>query len=120
MTERRKFPRRASYLGGRIVFNHRSSTVDCLLRNISETGAKLTFSSSVPVPDVFEVVIHKKSESRQARMIWRRMDEAGVVFLETGRESAPVPIEWVRRLRQCERDKAALKQRIEQLTTGDC
>src|SRR4051812_47239076 len=40
-----------SLIQGRVVFNNRNSTFDCTLRDSSETGARLTFSAHVPIPD---------------------------------------------------------------------
>ena len=40
MKERRSSARQKSFLQGRIYFNNRRSSVDCLIRDYSETGAR--------------------------------------------------------------------------------
>ena len=50
--------------------------------------------------------------------MWRRVDEAGVVFVEENAGVEPLPIETVRRLRREKAEKEALRRRVEELTTG--
>jgi hypothetical protein len=80
MTERRVAPRQRSFLHGRIIFNNRRSSVDCLIRDISDRGAKLKFSEAVAIPEVIELFIPSKDETYKARVQWRSGDEAGVEF----------------------------------------
>jgi len=69
-----------SLLKGKVVFNNRSSTLDCTLRDSSETGARLTFSASVLIPDEFDLEIPLKGRKYRARVMWRRADSCGVQF----------------------------------------
>lgn len=82
MHERRKEGRSRSYLGGQAAFNHRNSTMDCLIRNISPSGAKLDVSDGhSTVPDEFELSIPVKSGHFRAHIRWRRNDELGVALM---------------------------------------
>ncbi|HET9716659.1 MAG TPA: PilZ domain-containing protein [Pseudolabrys sp.] len=116
MSERRKALRSRSLLGGMIAFNRRSSTMDCQVRNISADGAKLSFCNTATVPDRFEVTIGQRERSYEARIIWRRPEEAGVQFLAECQQAVAVPLVWARRLRRCEDEKARLRRRIAELT----
>jgi hypothetical protein len=49
-------------------------------------------------------------------MVWRGVNEAGVAFLGEYDQAVPIPLEWAKRLRECEAEKAALRRRIAQLT----
>jgi hypothetical protein len=80
MSERRLISRKRSLLQGRIFYNNRRSSVDCLIRDISDTGAKLKFSESIAVPEVMELYIPNKEEIRRARVQWRAGGEIGVGF----------------------------------------
>jgi hypothetical protein len=53
-------------------------------------------------------------------MVWRGANEAGIAFLSEYEQSTPVPIEWAKRLRDCESEKAALRRRVAQLTESSC
>ena len=114
MAERRKSVRNRTYLGGVIAFNDRASTMDCLIRNLSPDGARLSFYEVQTLPDQFELTITRRNHSYPARIAWRGPTEAGVTFYED--RNAPIPLEWVRRLRQSEAENAALRQRIAQLS----
>ena len=118
MQDRRKTTRRRTYIGGQIAFNRRSSLMDCLVRNISAEGAKLVFTQTATVPQEFDLSLHQERVFR-ARVVWRRADEAGVAFLEPRPQTAPISLDLVRRLRQCEAEKAALQRRVEQLSTAE-
>jgi hypothetical protein len=83
MQERRATARVRSFIGGRIVFNNRNSSVDCLLRNMSSNGAKISLLGAVTIPDEFELVIPVQSRNIRARVAWRRADEFGVQFIGT-------------------------------------
>ena len=115
MQERREFKRGRTYLGGRLAFNNQYCTIDCLVRNMSQNGAKLVFEGTILLPGEFELVLPQKGESRRARIVWREQDEAGVTFLQAGGQSV-VSIESMRRIRKLEADRAALQTRVAELT----
>ncbi len=80
MDERRGNPRGRTYWNGRIAFNDRTTTADCLVRNWSPTGAKIKLEDNWALPETFEVVFLSRGASRQARVVWRRGTEIGVAF----------------------------------------
>lgn len=55
--DNRTTQRHRTLKGARIVFNNGFSTIECTVRNMSETGALLKVSSVVGVPDTFELVM---------------------------------------------------------------
>ncbi|HEV7874102.1 MAG TPA: PilZ domain-containing protein [Enterovirga sp.] len=121
MEERRKTVRQRSYLGGRIAFNNRSSTMDCTVRNMSAGGARVAFSDTVVLPQDVDLAIRQKGLNARARVVWRSATEMGVSFLAVSREAAGevIPLDLARRMRDLEAEKAALKQRVAALSTGD-
>ena len=118
MIERRKRLRARTCLGGTIAYNRRKSTMDCQVRNFSPAGARVAFTNAAAVPDQFDLTIARKERSFKARMVWRGVNEAGVAFLGEYEQTVPIPLEWARRLRKCEAEKATLRRRIAQLTDG--
>jgi len=82
MKERRSTSRQRSFLQGRIYYNNRRTTVDCLVRDLSDTGAKLTFSETIAVPEAMELYIPNREEIHRARVEWRVGNELGVSFGE--------------------------------------
>ncbi len=79
--ERRDDLRRRTLLTGRIEFFNRS-VFDCVIRNLSDRGAKITCDQQVALPDFFNVVIVKQGASRRVRAIWRGENAVGVSFIE--------------------------------------
>jgi hypothetical protein len=121
MEERRKTVRQRSYLGGRIAFNNRYSTMDCTVRNMSAGGARVAFSDAVVLPQDVDLAINQRGLNARARVVWRSATEMGVSFLAVSREATGevIPLDLARRMRDLEAEKAALKQRVAALSTGD-
>jgi hypothetical protein len=80
MEERRSRERRKTLKGARILINEGKSTIDCVVRNVSATGAKLTVASVVGIPDSF-ILINSDGSRRKCRVIWRALRELGVAFV---------------------------------------
>ncbi|MCB1540163.1 MAG: PilZ domain-containing protein [Rhodoblastus sp.] len=117
ISDRRKEQRRRTYLGAQVVFNRRQSVVDCLIRNLSDGGARLVFAHSAMIPGAFELVIDRGGESRQVEIRWRTRLSAGVSFTSANR-AAFVSLQATRRIRQLEGERAALKARVAELSEG--
>jgi hypothetical protein len=117
--ERRSEVRLRSFLGARIAFNKRSSTMDCLVRNITERGAKLAVPDTVTIPSEFDLSIPHRGIDVQSRMIWRSAAEIGVEFAAGPRGGDVIPLGYARRLHDCEKEKAALKEQVAQLSSAD-
>jgi hypothetical protein len=122
MSERRSGARQKSFLQGRIFFNHRRTSVDCLIRDFSEQGAKLKFSSATATPDVVELYIPNKDESYRAKVQWRNGDEIGVAF-PLDEEAPPLAPgaragDWSARIQKLEHDRAVLQRKFNELQSA--
>ncbi len=76
--ERRNSPRRRTLLAGRIIFNQQSSVINCMVRNVSESGARLEVEPSIHIPDKFELDVPSAGITMSCRIIWRRGNLIGV------------------------------------------
>lgn len=119
MTDRRASARRKTYLGGRVVFNHRQSTLDCRLRNMGESGAKLQFDHPAFVPDEFDVQVARLERVYRARVTWRSRSEIGISFGQPASAANVVPLDQAVRIRRLEADRAALQRRIAELSGAE-
>ncbi len=81
MEARRKFVRHRTLKGGRVCFNNGSTFMDCLIRDISERGAKLCLPSVAGIPSEFVLAFDDGRPSRQCFAKWRRPNALGVEFL---------------------------------------
>jgi hypothetical protein len=67
------------------------------------------------VPSEFDVTIHRKGESRRARIVWRDETQAGILFLHADDEKF-VSIETAQRISRLEAERRDLARRVAQLS----
>src|ERR1700741_1837908 len=113
MQDRRERVRDKGFLGGVAEINERGSTVDCVVRNISDDGACVEFPSSTNLPAQINLTIGRKGRSFLAEMIWRQANRVGLAF-RTMVTDAPIDDLDVR-LRRSEAKKRKLQRRIKEL-----
>ena len=81
MGERRQAGRRKSFLRGLVYFDTKHGALSCLVRDLSDEGARIIFSENVTVPETFDLhILQKKNQTLRARVTWRRGDEIGLGF----------------------------------------
>ena len=117
MSERRGSIRQKSFLRGCVYFNKRRSAVDCLIRDISDDGARIVFSEAVSVPDGVELYIPQKEQMLRARVQWRHGDEIGLAFGDalSGPGDPVQSRELAERVAALETELAALKRMVKRL-----
>jgi PilZ domain len=119
MSERRIAQRQKSFLRGCIYFNNRRSATDCLIRDISPTGARLIFSDTVTVPDMVDLYIPQKDQMLRAQVQWRHGDEVGVGFPAATKakpgSAAPAGEDLAERVKNLEAEVAKLKRVLKRL-----
>jgi hypothetical protein len=76
--EKRDRRRQRVLKAGTIAFNR--STIDCVVRNISETGAALQVESQIGIPVSFHLIIAAEQFRKLCRVRWRKEKQLGVVF----------------------------------------
>jgi len=120
MVERRISPRKKSFLRGCIYFNNRRAAADCLIRDISEKGARLIFSSAVAIPDIVDLYVPQKEQTLRAHVQWRHGDEVGVAFsppaaMASQPAAAAEDPEVADRLQKLEAEITALRRIVKRL-----
>jgi hypothetical protein len=78
--EKRLSPRRNTTIAAAIVFDGGRSRMDCVIRNMSDGGAKLEVASVRNIPDQFELLV-PKHRPQPCRVAWRALREIGIQFL---------------------------------------
>jgi hypothetical protein len=79
MQEHRASPRHRTFKAGTILFN-RASTISCMVRNLSATGACLEVASPLGISDDFTLVIDRDHLQRICHVAWRSPNRIGVEF----------------------------------------
>jgi hypothetical protein len=78
--EKRLAPRRNTAIAAKIVFNGGRSRVDCIIRNLSESGARLELTSVGSIPQTFDLIA-PGHHPLPCRVVWRALKELGIQFL---------------------------------------
>jgi hypothetical protein len=55
-------------------------TVDCTVRNISASGARVDIAGSIGLPYTFTLVIESDNLVRRCHAVWSREQQIGVAF----------------------------------------
>ena len=104
-----KIPETASITAEWSRSTRRNSTLDCVVRNFSQRGAKIEFENSAMLPDQVDFEIARRGLSCLARLVWRDRNAAGPGVLQCARDAsdAVIPLDWARKLRATERAQPA-------------
>jgi len=79
MIEKRTDPRHRVLKRGTLAF-HGGGGLDCTVRNISQTGARIDIASPVGVPRDFTLVIEADHFMRRCHAVWSSEQHIGVAF----------------------------------------
>jgi PilZ domain-containing protein len=115
MDERRASRRQKSFLRGIVYFDKRRSETACLVRDLSEDGARIILSQTVTIPDLIELDIPQREQTVIARVEWRRADEAGLSFSKPGMATSQREDQLIKRIAELEAEIATLERTIRRL-----
>jgi diguanylate cyclase (GGDEF)-like protein len=80
MSEQKSLPIGRTLLAGKIISNYGQSSIDCVVRRISERGATLTTESPLGIPAQFHLLIPGEGPPRSCKLIWQSGEELGLEF----------------------------------------
>ena len=114
MRDRRESVRDKVMYGGVAEIGNSGTTRECIVRNISDSGANIEFSNHFQLPrEQLSLRIARKGRSFLAKVIWWRDNFVGVAFRA---ESPAQPVsDLEERLRKSEIKKRKLQRQIDQL-----
>ena len=78
--DNRAAPRKKVVLAGRIVLAG-GGTLDCRVRDLSDTGAKLRLGDVSGVPPRFSLEVLSNGSQHRAEIVWARGFDIGVRFI---------------------------------------
>jgi hypothetical protein len=79
--DRRRQPRLRALKAGRAILPGGHSTFDCMIRNLSPLGAKMSFESTADIPPQFRLRL-EDGTTHNCAVKWRSPREIGVEFLD--------------------------------------
>ena len=117
MSERRQAGRRKSFLRGLVYFDNKHGALSCLVRDLSDEGARIVLSENVTVPETFDLHILQRNQTLRARVTWRRGDEIGLGFpgAAAATEAKLDAAALARRVAELEGEIAALRKVLKRM-----
>ena len=110
--DKRGAPRQRTLRGGKIVWNGGFNSHDCVVRNLSRTGARLDTGTFLRLPDRFSLKF-EDGRTLPVEVIWTRVNEMGVRFEGAGLADAmDVVRALVGRIEAIEQEVGELKQEL--------
>lgn len=109
--------RTRTFLKGIVYYDNRSASIDCTVRDFSDSGARIVFSTAVIVPDEIELHIPQKQLTLPARVRRREQYEVGVSFADK-RSDIPrrtADGELADRVKKVESELVAMKRAMKRL-----
>lgn len=76
--ERRRAGRHRALLAGKLANEDATTTIDCIIRNISDTGAMIETSTPHLIPNQMHLVQIKEGVAWDVEVIWRRGNRIGL------------------------------------------
>ncbi len=83
MAERRPKQRRRVVWGGRCVALDGSRTFDCVIRDATETGARIAIKGAQMVPQHFYLIDRTHRTAHEVKVIWSDGKQFGLEFLNS-------------------------------------
>jgi hypothetical protein len=80
--DRRHSERHRSLKAGRIVFGNLAISYDVIIRNMSDSGARLQVDANANVPGDFYFIVVADHLVARAHVVWRTPKEVGIHYLE--------------------------------------
>jgi PilZ domain-containing protein len=116
--EKRDAPRRKCYLRAFVYFEGRGAAVNCVVRDISDSGARLQFDKPLGLTELLDLHIPAKGQSFHAEQRWHDGDKIGVVFRTTAKKNGD-DVGVDRRVGRLQAEISALKKSIKHLQKKD-
>jgi hypothetical protein len=116
--EHRSAARVRAVLKAEIRYNDGLMSTPCLVRDLSETGARLELEGDVALPDRFDLYIEKKHRIRRAIMKRRQGRDVGVAFDDVEAKPLPAGNGLAQRVSKLEVEIAELRRLLEKIAAA--
>jgi PilZ domain-containing protein len=106
-----------TFLKGIVYYDNRRASIECTIRDLSDTGARVAFTTLVSLPDNVELHIPQKQMTLPAQVRRREGNEIGVSF-QNPRSDEPhraIDGDLAERVTKMENEVAAMKRLLKKL-----
>ena len=80
MSEQKLMPQGRTLLAGKVIYNFGQSTIDCVVRRLSDHGATISVESPLGIPRQFQLFIADEGMPRPCKVVWQSDKELGLEF----------------------------------------
>jgi hypothetical protein len=80
MHDRRKVTRSRVLKGAKLIIGP-ASTIDCVVRNVTNSGARIQIANTTGLPESLSLTFDDGRTVRLCRIAWRTVTETGVEFV---------------------------------------
>ena len=80
MSEEKFSLRGRTLLPGKVISNFGQSSIDCVVRRISDHGATINVESALGIPQHFHLLISGEGAPRPCKLMWQSGKELGLEF----------------------------------------
>lgn len=107
-------------LKAEIRYNDGLMSSPCVVRDISDTGARLELPGDFALPDHFDLFIEKRNQTRRVTLKWRHGKEIGVAFDDAvvAKPPAAADASLEERVARLEAQVAELRGLLEKITAA--
>lgn len=120
MSEHRTSLRIRSFLRGEVIHSGGASRTECIVRDLSELGARVEVPASVTIPEFFDLAVPQRHLMHRSRIIWRHGNELGIAFADLKRPAEPataeeMPLDLKIRMLELEAETARLRLQLAEM-----
>ena len=73
-----------TFLAGKLISNLGQSTIDCVVRRLSDEGATVEVENSLGIPQHCHLLIVEEGTPRPCKLLWQSDNQLGVAFEDEG------------------------------------
>ncbi len=80
MSEQKSMPRGRTFLAAKVISNYGQSSIDCIVRRMSDVGAIIEVENVLGIPENFHLLIPGEGLPQPCKRAWQSDKQVGLVF----------------------------------------
>ena len=80
MSEQKSMPGSRVFLAGKVISNYGQSSIDCIVRRMSDVGATIEVENVLGIPEHFHLLIPGEGPPQPCKRAWQSDKQVGLVF----------------------------------------
>jgi hypothetical protein len=93
VVNQRKARRQRTLLGGKVIYGDGQTVRDCIIRDISDTGARISIAKGEVIPTRVFLIDRRTPIAYEAAVSWIKVPDFGLTFSKTYSLKGNIPAE---------------------------